>query len=245
MRPPFRHARRAGLLAVLLLAACAGAPERRGDAAPAAAAAAFPHAFYEHPPGEGRVYRVDASRSELQVLVFRAGALARRGHNHLVRATAFEGAVFLATDVEASRMDLQVPVRALEVDPEAQRASAGAAFAAAVDADARAGTRGNLLGPRVLDAGAHPFIAATARVAGGELPWLVLELTLTVRGHPHRSTVPVRVELDGEQLRARGMLALRHAELGLEPFTALGGLLAVADPIILRFDLLATASPAP
>ena len=224
------------LAAILLLAGCAaapGAPERRAGAP----AAAFPEAFYRDPPGAGRVFRLDPARSELQVLVFRAGALASRGHNHVIRAGALQGAVFLAAELEASRLDLQVPVDALEVDPPAQRRLAGAAFAAPVDEGARGGTRDNLLGPRLLDAAQFPLVAVSGRVAGGELPWLVLELELTVRGHVHRMEVPVQVELDGRSLRVRGLLSLRHADLGLQPFTALGGLLAVADPLVLRFDL--------
>lgn len=244
MGTPFRHATAAGLIAALLvLAGCAGVPQRPAAAPAAGDAAVFPRAFYDAPPGPGRVFRLDAERSQLQVLVFRAGALARQGHNHLIRAGALEGAVFLAEQLDRSRMDLFVPVAALEVDPAAERARAGAAFAAPVDEDARDGTRGNLLGARVLDAAAHPLVMVSATVAAGELPWLLLDLSLTVRGHAHAVSVPVRVEVDGDTLRARGLLALRHADLGLAPFRALGGLLAVADPLLLRVDLVGVAPP--
>lgn len=224
--------------AALLLSACAGPQPRDQVAVPAGAAPAFPHAFYQAPPGPGRVFRLDPSRSRLQVLVFRAGPMARQGHNHLLQAQAFEGAVFVPDDgLERARMDLLLPVAALAVDPTAARAQAGAAFAAEVGERARSGTRANLLGPDVLDAAAHPHVAVQAQVLAGELPWLVLEASLSVRGVRHAVQLPVRVDLDGAQLRARGTLLLRHADLGLAPFRALGGLLQVADPLVLHFDL--------
>ena len=234
-----RHARPLLLLlGGVLLAACAGPRPRADGAASTSAGLDFPQAFYRAPPAEGRVFRLDPARSEVQVLVFRAGALARRGHNHLLRAQAFQGAVFVPADgLARARMDLLLPVASLEVDPPSARADAGAAFAAEVDDGARAGTRENLLGSAVLDAAAHPHVAVHARVLGGELPWLVLEASFTVHGVRHRTTLPVRVDLDGSGLRARGMLLLAHADVGLVPFQALGGLLQVADPLVLRFDL--------
>ena len=70
----------------LLLAAC-GAPKtrqsprrgRRGRAGAAAGADA------------GQAYRIDAAQSELRVLVYRAGPLARFGHNHVMVNRAISG----------------------------------------------------------------------------------------------------------------------------------------------------------
>jgi len=64
------------------------------------------------------------------------------------------------------------------------------------------------------------------RTRGGEL--------LTV--HPHFSQLE-----DGDVLRATGELKLSHAELGLEPFSALGGALSVADAFTVHYKI--TAHP--
>lgn len=221
-----------------MLGGCAGAP-----LAPAGGVDAFPEGWYAAPPVEGRVFRLDAAHSRLEVMVFRDGPMARMGHNHLLLATDFRGAVLLGDELADSRVDIALAVADLDVDPSAARKRAGAAFAAPVDDDAREGTRANLLGARVLDAAAHPLVHASATVAAGELPWLLLRLRLAVRGHVHEVTVPVQVTLDDGRLQAQGMLALEHAALGLEPFRALGGLLAVADPILLRFELVGEPAP--
>jgi hypothetical protein len=40
-----------------------------------------------------------------------------------------------------------------------------------------------------------------------------------------------------QTLRTAGRLPLRHADLGLQPFSVLGGLLAVREELVLDFDL--------
>jgi len=72
---------------VLLLGGC-GAPKLRQSAPPTPTSAA---ASRGAPPG--RTYRVDENQSELRVLVYRAGALARFGHNHVIVNRAVRGSV--------------------------------------------------------------------------------------------------------------------------------------------------------
>jgi len=49
------------------------------------------------------------------------------------------------------------------------------------------------------------------------------------------------VKYDGDVLRATGELKLSHAELGLEPFSALGGALSVADAFTVHYKITAHA----
>ena len=224
-----------------LLAACAGAPPAPGPMAQAQAE--WPGRFYDAPPVAGRVLRIDPAASQLTVLVFRSGRLAAQGHDHAI-ALSVAGAVFLPdAGMEQARVDLRLPLDALEVDPPALRRTLGDAFAAAVPERARAGTRRNLLGPALLDAGQYPYLDIAATVATGAPPRLVLDVDVVARGQRRRlqQPLPVQVQVDAAAgvLRARGSLALRHADLGLTPFSALGGLLRVADPLLIEFELLA------
>ena len=66
------------------------------------------------PPG--RVYRVDEHQSELRILVYRAGPLARLGHNHVIVNHAIRGAVSLADVAGESGFQLSVPVAGFVVD---------------------------------------------------------------------------------------------------------------------------------
>jgi hypothetical protein len=86
----------------------------------------------------GKVYRVDEGQSELRVLVYRAGPLARFGHNHVVVNRALGGAVNLGDG--AAEFRLNVPVAGFVVDDAQARREEGADFVAEVPDEAKSGT---------------------------------------------------------------------------------------------------------
>lgn len=195
---------RRGLLAaaLALLAGCAGQPTEP----PPAAEPAGGHA--------------------LQVLVFRGGTAARLGHNHVLRAAD------LRVDWPAAGPVLGFRLDALEIDPPALRAGLGPAFASAVDDEARAGTRANLL--KALDAAAHPEVVVRTLQQLGEGPRRAVEAEISLHGVTRRQWFVVDV-LDGR--RARGEVVIRQSDFGIQPFTVLGGLLAVQDALVVQFEL--------
>ena len=81
-------------LVVLGLAAC-GAPRPR---APAPQTPNQPAPILQALPAPG-TYPIDSSKSELRVLVYRAGALARLGHNHVLVNRAVSGTVQIAEPI--------------------------------------------------------------------------------------------------------------------------------------------------
>ena len=207
------------------------------------AQARVPWEIYEQiEPSQGRIFRLDADASQVRIYVYRGGAFAARGHNHVVSATALEGVVFVpARGTQGARFDLVIPVDALVVDDPEVRRSLGHYFGSEVDDEARAGTRANMLGPSVLDAGQFPHLGVASREVAGELPKLVVATALTLRGVTHEQWVPVNVQVEGDQLVAEGALAIRHSDLGLQPFSAFGGLLRVAELVTIEFRLVGSA----
>lgn len=201
--PPVPAPRRRLLAAALLmLAGCGGMPTAA-------------------PPGA-----VPGAMHALRILVFRAGAAARLGHNH----------VLVAGDLRVEWTDagpvLRFRLGALAIDPPAARAALGEAFASAVDEAARAGTRANLL--KALDAAAHPEVVVRTLQQRGEGPHRAVEAAITLHGVTRRQWFVVTV--DGR--RARGEVVVRQSDFGIEPFTVLGGLLAVQDALVVQFELL-------
>jgi hypothetical protein len=63
-----------------------------------------------------------------------------------------------------------------------------------------------------------------------------------VRDRWHTLRVPLRYQLTGDTLTVTGEMALRQSELGLTPFTALMGALAVEDEMRVRFRIVARAT---
>jgi hypothetical protein len=165
-------------------------------------------------------------RNELRILVFRGGAAARLGHNHVLRAGD------LRVDWLAGGPRLRFRLDALEVDPPELRGRADEAFASAVDDQARAGTRSNLL--KALDAAAHPEVEVRTLSQSGEGARRAVEAEITLHGTSRRQWFVA----DVQGRRARGQVVVRQSDFGIQPFTVLGGLLAVQDALVVEFELL-------
>lgn len=226
--------RAACTLAVLaLVAACApgGRAPPPGERVAAAATAAG-----------GARYRIDPTRSEVRILVYRAGPLARLGHNHVLVARGLAGEVWLPADPAAARFALSFPVAAFAVDEPAARREEGAEFASEPSADDIAGTRRNLEGPAVLDAAHYPAIrldGVAARGASG----LVARAHVVIRDRPSELEVPVEFSATPGELVVQGGVTVEQRALGLEPFSVALGALRVRDDLAVRFRLVAVPEP--
>jgi hypothetical protein len=185
-------------------------------------------------------YGIDPARSDLRILVYRAGRLAHLGHNHVVEARAIEGRVDLTPDPEHSEFRLSIPVTELVVDDAAARARSGDAFTDPIEPESIAGTRKNMLGPQVLAAERWPEIRLDGRLLEGPLDASVLAVTISIRGIEQERQIPVRIRaLSRRELGVSGQFSVRQTELGMTPVTAVDGALRVRDEVELVFDLVA------
>src|SRR5438309_11869485 len=149
----------AAALSSTMLAGCALLP-REPAPAPAAPPADFPEAYYREALAQGKpVFRVDPAESLVVIEVWRAGSLARLGHDHVVASHELGG--YVAPD--EGRADLYVALARMQVDEAALRTEAGFDTQPA-ESDIE-GTRANMLG-KVLEAEKFPF--ALIRVSGAD-----------------------------------------------------------------------------
>jgi YceI-like domain len=226
----------------LALSGCPTRPPPASQVVPAAHPA--PPAIAPH---RGRPYDIVAAESLLIVRVYRSGALAAAGHNHVIASHTLAGTIYLPDDPLGSRFEVRIAVDALTVDePELRAEEAGGDFPPDVSDSARAGTRRNMLSSAVLDAGDYPEVVLRAvrlePVDGAAAGVLTARIDAQVRGQPHAIAVAVRYALAGDTLTVTGDTALTHSELGLTPFTALLGALAVQDEMRVSFRLVARAA---
>lgn len=217
---------------LLLAAACQTLPP--GDSAvltePAPAAAV--------PPADAPRYVVDAQASEVRVLVYRDGPLARFGHNHVIVGRV-EGEVRAGAGAAASGFRLRIPVQSFTVDPPGERAEEGPEFAADVSEPARRATRENMLGREVLDAALFPFVRIDSIALAGP-PWNpTVTARVTLRDTARAVRFVAAVFAHDGALTVIANFRVRQSEFGITPFAALNGGLLVRDAIDLRLRLVA------
>jgi len=227
------------------------------------------------PPGlavPGRAFRIDENQSELRILVYRAGPLARLGHNHVMVNRAIRGTLSLAEEPGASVFSLTIPAAGFVVDDARARSEEGPDFSAEIPQDAKLGTLHNMLSPAVLDADEFPSItinsaaAAGARGESGGAPGAntrdavapdtvapdtvaagaaVLRATvaINVAGHESKLEVPFRLQSDGSRLAATGSMEVRQSTIGLTPYSLMLGALQVQDAMTIKFKFVAVPNP--
>jgi hypothetical protein len=217
--------RRSTLFPLLALVACQATPPAEHTAAPAQGA----RVEARLPVGAQR-YAVQSAQSEIRLLVYRAGPLARFGHDHVI-VGPMRGDIWAGQTSEQSGFLLEIPVEALSVDPVAARAEEGAEFAAQVSAEARQGTREHMLGEGVLDAQRYPVIRVESVSLSGPRwnPSVVARVTL--RGTTRELKFPAAVVEHGDRLTVIASFSLQQSDFGIEPYSALGGGLRVADEV--------------
>ncbi len=180
---------------------------------------------------EGRRFEVGQGR--LLVRVYRSGSMARLGHNHTIEAPIHGVFSLLGSAVTA---ELFVRPAELVVDRQETRTSQGEDFAKPVKAADVEGTRGNLLSENVLNPLQHPFIRASidSAVTGSGFTAVTFELA----GKQFTRELEIQtLEDDPCNPRYAGELTLSHGDFGLQPFSILGGAIAVKDEFEVVFEL--------
>jgi hypothetical protein len=225
------------------LAAC-GAPKTRQSPAAGEGVEQAP------PPAGTAAYSIDAAQSELRLLVYRAGPMARLGHNHVILNRAIGGWVDAAAAglpgsracPESASFSIFVPVADFVVDDARARSEEGQDFSTEVPEDAKSGTRRNMLGAALLDAERFPVITLTSiGITQSPEGNLVATMTVGVAGHESTLAVPFLLTISPGRISAAGSAVVRQSDLGLTPFSVMLGALQVQDEITVRFRLVAAA----
>lgn len=190
-------------------------------------------------PADSTEYRVAAQDSRLLILAFRGGPMAKLGHNHVIASHHLDGMVYATEDPLRTRFDIRFPVNELTVDEPAMREISGPEFANVVPQNARDGTRGNLLSPPLLDGANYPAIRLRALEVAAAGEGYDVGVEITIKDQAHMVRVPVTLRREAGSLVASGEFPLQQSALGLKPFTAAMGALAVIDELKVRFEIVA------
>jgi hypothetical protein len=226
------------VLLAVLLAGCPSQPQRPSAPAP-------PASVPEQAPSGlqrvGRRFDIDSGASLLTIQVFRGGALARAGHNHVVASHDLAGVAYVPENLSAVSFDVHFNVNLLAVDEDDLRKQAGPDFASDVPEEAKAGTKRNMLGQAMLEGDRYPEITlqseAVRRAAEGN--GLEAQVRTIVRDRAFALVVPLRYRLDGDTLEVDVDMPLKQTDVGITPFSLFGGALKVEDEMKIRFHIVA------
>jgi len=194
-------------------------------------------------------YTIDGASSEIHILVYRAGPMARLGHDHVVSSKDLTGVVFWHEELARSRVEMVMPIASLIVDDPLARADEGDQFAAEVSQDAREGTYRNLMRADVLDVEHFPTIALQSVAVSGNHARPTLLMRITIKGATRDVSVPVNVRRQDDRsialLIAQGEFDINQSDFGITPFSVAAGALRVQDRLTIRFKVVATPGPNP
>jgi len=190
-------------------------------------------------PAGAEVLPVDADRSVVTILVMRAGALARLGHNHAIVSGSESGVAWIGRDLAGSGFEIRLPVQAFVVDDLQARAGAGSEFADVVSESARQGTYANMLRAEVLDAARYPEVIVSATRVDGTWEDPRVRARVTLRGATRDVEVPITLRREPATLAATGVMRIRQTDFGITPFSVGAGAIQVADELEVRFEIVA------
>jgi len=181
-----------------------------------------------------RVYRLEPGATQIDVVVRRDGPLARFGHDHVLSVGRPEGFLHLDDQQAAGRADLRFRIDQLTVDSQVARDRYG--LDTNPDDDAVRATRKNLM-EHVVDAERWPWATLVMEEFQQQGGHYSAVLSIGINGASHTSRQPFRLNRAGDGIVVEGFFMLHQTELGIEPFSALGGGLRVADPMEIHFHI--------
>jgi polyisoprenoid-binding protein YceI len=192
----------------------------------------------------GKVFTLDPKTSMVRIYAFRTGRAAKLGHNHVLSAPQFTGFFYLPpSGTSNSRFDLEFRLDQLEIDNPEYRSLLGSAFSSVLSHEAIEGTREHMLGEDNMQAEKFPFVRIHSLQVSGEFPKFAAKVQVDMHGQKREMWVPLSVEGLPDRLSVAGSFVLRQTDFGAQPYSVLGGMLAVQDEIVIEFKLLGAQEP--
>ena len=215
----------------VLVAACiAGSPTAIAQAVPASPTPVVATA------GATR-YVIDSAQSDVRILVYKGGAMARLGHNHVISSKNVTGTISIHEDLARSQIEIHMPTASLIVDDAKARSLEGSEFSAAVDQDARDGTKKNLLREEVLDGARYPEIVLRSVGVSGTQAKPQLSMQITIKGVQREIPVDAAVAVTGDRVTATGEFAIKQTDFKMKPFSVAMGAIKVEDQLKIKFSI--------
>ena len=230
-----------GIASATTLISCSTSPAAtsgKHTAAQSTATADLKSTYSQLEKSGGKVYTLDPKTSAVRIYVFRGGLATKLGHNHVLSAPQFDGFVYLPPGLESdARFDLSFRLDQLEIDNTEYRSGLGKAFSTVLNQAAIDGTRDHMLGEDNMQADRFPTIRIHSLQITGESPRLAAKVQVEMHGQTREMWIPLSSDVRPDHLTVSGSFVLRQTDFGAQPYSVLGGLLAVQDEVVIDFKL--------
>lgn len=166
-----------------------------------------------------RQYTLAPEKSVLAVLVRYDRSALIPGHDHVAQAKTFTGTVTW-DDAEVSRcqVNVQFPVRALQIDPPGSRERFG--LEGKTNASTVQKIEANMFGLRVLNAASFGEITFTSTECKSLGSQVSVVGTLSIRGVGVEVGARMNIKASAESFSAEGRFEATHDLFGMKPYTA-------------------------
>jgi hypothetical protein len=98
-----------------------------------------------------------------------------------------------------------------------------------------------MLTPEVLNAEVYPAIRLSGSGFSGALSSAEIPVSIEILGRVVERSFPAQIVVSEDSLTITGEYRLTHTDLGMTPFTALGGLMSVGEEIDFTYRIHAVA----
>lgn len=178
----------------------------------------------------GDRYRLDSSQSKFIAHALAGGLLWFKGHDHLVAVREFSGEARLTPD--------QISAASLEINAKA----ASMVETSSVFTDQQKQIIDKELSEIVLQPDQYPeIIFRSTEVSGQRTADLSFDLRITgnlaLHGVTKQITIPTRITISGNDLRAVGEFAIDRSDFKVKATSAFHGLVRVQNKVKFNFDI--------
>ncbi|KXW56649.1 YceI family protein [Ferrovum sp. PN-J185] len=171
---------------------------------------------------------VDATHSTIIISVFKAGTLARIGHDHVVVVHDLKGAI----DESKGIGDFSFLLTNMAVDEPYYRQLMH--LPPGISKSAREGTRNNMLN-KVLFADQYPVVTLHAQILKDNPGYV--GLTINLHGVTQKKIIAYQKIKQNGHIHITGEAVLTQTQFGIKPFSVLSGALQVKNQINIQFNI--------
>lgn len=94
-----------------------------------------------------------------------------------------------------------------------------------------------MLGADNLQAELFPHVRIHSLRIAGEAPKFAVNVQIELHGQKREMWIPLDVDGLPDHLSVTGSFVLHQSDFGIHPYSALGGLIAVQDEVVIEFQL--------